>query len=789
MNIQTMKTNHNLVKNFKGRKRFWVPTALLLLLSLFATSFGGLTVDPVVAEAESSNLNWNIYTVDAPKYFENMTDRSLVYDSGGRPHVVYGGDHLYYAWYDGSTWVKLTIDTNSQVGEYASIALDNDNNPRIAYYDSANRSLKFAYRLNNVWYTLTLDTPPESVVVPENLELVPDPVNAQELFSQDPNEADELESKPEENTTGDAGKYTSIAIGTDNRVHISYYYNDGVFGNLKYATWDGVTWSFQLADYNNTPSVEYDTGLWTSIAVKSNNLPCISYMDEKYDDLKYACSNGAGGWSVTNISEETGRKNNLEGVFTSLVFDINNNPNISFLDFSVSGNYRLRHAYFKQSAWNSIAVDNGAGIGYDTSIAFKPDNTLLISYYDAGNLRLKYAVNDGDGWDVGAFNDGFNVGRFTSAAYDPSNRAGITFFSPDNGGFYYRHWNGSAWEASLIDESGRVGISTSLDISSGGFPHMSYFNDVGDDLKYATNMGNLFYTRELVTSGGTGEYSSIQLDSLARANVAYYDRTSGDLRFMRWNGAWSTPVDIDGSDNANVGQHVSMKIDNIGTFRLSYYDATNGDLRYAWGDGTNWNYTVLDQAGDVGKYSSIALDSANKPYIAYYDATNMDLKLAYLSPTNVWLYETLDSGGDVGMYASIAVSPTQQLQITYYDATNGDLKFAYKTGNVWNFQVIDSAGDVGKFSSLAVDSVIFNSHVSYYDETNDDLKYAVRSGNIWFPEVVDSAGDVGEYSSLALTPSGGVGISYHDTNNGDLKFAASYTLPSLTLTYLPLVKK
>lgn len=783
----TQKNNQNLVDHFK---RGWASRLLplVLLLSLFATSPGGLTSAPAQAASEAGDLAWTIYSVDAPKYFENMTDRSLVYDSNGRPHVAYGGDHLYYAWYDGSTWVKLTIDNNAQVGEHASIALDNDNNPRIAYYDSANRSLKFAYRLNNIWYTLTLDTPPESVVVPENLETVLDPVNAQELFSRDPNELDLFETEPEA-ASGDAGRYTSIAIGTDNRVHISYYYNDGVFGNLKYATWDGVTWSFQLADYNTTPSVEYDTGLWTSIAVKSNNLPCISYMDEKYDDLKYACSNGAGGWSVTNISEETGRKGNLEGVFTSLAFSSNNIPNISFLDFTTGGNYRLRHAYTKQNAWISDAVDNGAGIGYDTSIAFKPDNTLLISYYDANNLRLKYAVNDGGGWDVGAFNDGFNVGRFTSAAYDPSNRAGITFFSPDNGGYYYRHWNGSAWEASLIDESGRVGISTSLDISNGGFPHMSYFNDVGDDLKYATSMGNLFYTRELVTSGGTGEYSSIQLDSLARANVAYYDRTANDLRFIRWNGAWSTPLDIDGSDNVNVGQFVSMKIDNIGTFRLSYYDATNGDLRYAWGDGTNWNYTVLDQAGDVGKYSSIALDSGNRPTIAYYDATNKDLKIAYLSPTNVWLYETLDSVGDVGMYASIAISLANQVQITYYDATNGDLKFAYKTGNVWNFQVIDSDGDVGKFSSLAVDSVNLYSHVAYYDETNDDLKYAVRIGNSWFPEVVDSAGDVGEYASLALTPSGGVGISYFDTHLGDLKFAASYTLPSLTLTYLPLLRK
>ena len=33
-----------------------------------------------------------------------MTDRSLALDSSDLPHIAYWKNHLYYTWYDGSTW-------------------------------------------------------------------------------------------------------------------------------------------------------------------------------------------------------------------------------------------------------------------------------------------------------------------------------------------------------------------------------------------------------------------------------------------------------------------------------------------------------------------------------------------------------------------------------------------------------------------------------------------------------------------------------------------------------------
>ena len=780
-----------LVKPNRWRVGVTPVIALLIAFSLLAATIQGVTAGRLISSPESVDASWKLYQVDAPKYFLNMTDRSLHYDSAGKPHVVYGGEHLYYAWFDGSTWHKTTVDSSPDVGQYASLAFDTSNRPRIAYYDSANLALKFAYIMNNVWYVQTLESPPVVLSSSPAEDDFVDPVNAQMLFDP-PSRNDALQegnsgidAVENVDSLGNVGKYTSIAIGSDNVVHISYYKSDGTNSELWYATWDGVTWGFEKVDRD--PGGESDVGLWTSIAVDGSNLPSISYMSEKYDDLKYA-KHTASGWKTTNVSEELGRKDDLEGVFTSLVMDSSGRPHISYLDFSVAGNYKLRYATAStQGVWSSTGVDHGNKIGYDTSIAINnTSSTLIISYYDGGNGHLKFATTSGSGWSVNGFADSFDVGRYTSTAYDLNNNAGITFYSPANGGFYYRHWNGSAWEASLIDESGNVGISTSLDISNGGFPHISYGNAVGSTLKHATSVGELWSTGVVVSANSVGEYSSLKLDSSARPHIAFYDRTNGDLKYTYWSGGWYHS-EVDTAD-ADVGQYVSLVIDNIGRAHISYYDSSNGDLKYAYWYGSAWAIRTLDQAGDVGKFTSIVVDSANRPYIAYYDASNMNLKFAYLSPTDVWLYEVVDSTGDVGMYASLAMSLTGQPQVSYYDASNKDLKFAYKTGSTWQPQLVDTAGDVGAYSSLAVDNSLI-SHVSYYDATNGDLKYAARLGGNWFPEVVDSAGDVGMYSSIAVTVSGEPGISYYDKTNADLKFAGSYTLPTLETLFLPMLIK
>src|SRR3990170_2826158 len=97
--------------------------------------------------------DWQIECVDCPK---NFGTSSIAIDSFNRPHITYGGDHLYYAYHDGTQWQYETVDNSPGVGQYASIAIDSSNKVHIGYYGADN--LKYATNASGVWVTSTIDS-------------------------------------------------------------------------------------------------------------------------------------------------------------------------------------------------------------------------------------------------------------------------------------------------------------------------------------------------------------------------------------------------------------------------------------------------------------------------------------------------------------------------------------------------------------------------------------------------------------------------------------------------------
>jgi hypothetical protein len=74
----------------------------LALCLLIIVPPGAGPVQEAPAAAPSSFL-WYVVSVDAPCTFSDMGPRSLGLDTAGRPHIAYGEQHLYHAWYDGTT--------------------------------------------------------------------------------------------------------------------------------------------------------------------------------------------------------------------------------------------------------------------------------------------------------------------------------------------------------------------------------------------------------------------------------------------------------------------------------------------------------------------------------------------------------------------------------------------------------------------------------------------------------------------------------------------------------------
>ena len=197
--------------------------------------------------------------VDCPKYLSRMTDRSLRLDAGGHPHIAYGGDHLYYARHDGTTWTYEVVDDSPGVGFDAALALDENGYPHISYHDSSSSALKYAYRDASGWHIEAVDS----------------------------------------SSQGDAGYESSLALDGQGYAHISYNFTDYASeeGDLRYAFQDASGWHIETVDSLG------DTGLDTSLALDGNGYPHISYDDWGEWSVKYAYQD-ASGWHVGTVDND-----------------------------------------------------------------------------------------------------------------------------------------------------------------------------------------------------------------------------------------------------------------------------------------------------------------------------------------------------------------------------------------------------------------------------------------------------------------------------------------------------
>ena len=157
---------------------------------------------------------------------------------------------------------------------FNSIAIDANDGVHISYYDDTNYDLKYA-------------TCSSSCTTASNWD------------------------KVAIDTTGYVGSHTSIAIDSNDGVHISYWASTPA---LKYATC-----SSSCTTASNWDKVAIDTtgdvGRFNSIAIDSNDGVHISYHDYTNYDLKYAtCSSGC--TTASNWNNETVHSIGETGYYT-----------------------------------------------------------------------------------------------------------------------------------------------------------------------------------------------------------------------------------------------------------------------------------------------------------------------------------------------------------------------------------------------------------------------------------------------------------------------------------------
>ncbi len=382
----------------KPKQFLSVSVALLALLSLWPAASLAQSPDllPVpssspptcpsgTSEADvltaSSDWTWQIEVVDATGDMGRYA--SLALDTNNRPRIAYyasDNGNLKYAAYDGTAWQIEVVDATGDVGRYASLALEWVGLPHIAYYDATNVALKHAYK-GATWTTEQVSTSP-----------------------------------------GD-GQYSSLALNASGLPRIAFYNFPG--GNLRHAYFDGLFWQAETVDTGG------DVGRYASLALNAvNGFSSIAYYDATGKNLKYAANNGAAWWPMTvDVAGDVGQ-------------------------------------------YASLALD-GSGVPY-------------IAYYDATNGDLKVAYNSGMVWITETVDVAGDVGQYASLELDGSGFPHIAYYDATSATLKYTHFDGTTWQIETVDTAGDVGQYASLSLDAQGFPHIAYYDATSGDLKYAS---------------------------------------------------------------------------------------------------------------------------------------------------------------------------------------------------------------------------------------------------------------------------------------------------------------
>jgi hypothetical protein len=333
--------------------------------------------------------------------------------------------------------------------------------------------------------------------------------------------------------TIDKGGDNSMAVDSNNHVHISYAYSDETNTYIKYATNASGYWVTSTID-TGTVAAGDDLG-FTSIAVDSNNHAHISYYrgTGTNHDVMYA-TNASGNWVASTIDSI----GNLVWPITSMAVDSKNHVHICYYDESLSA---LKYATNASGNWVVSTIDTAAYVSlYGASIAVDSNNNVHIGYPDITNKALKYAANASGDWVTSTIDTGDL--EFASIAVDSNNNVHIGYSDITNKALKYATNTSGDWVTSTIDSTDE-GFYDSIAIDSNNNVHISYYSrtfnrtnqTINDAVKYATNasgdwitsiidnLGDLILPRTSIAVDANNDVYIIYLDS---SNTIKYAGTS-----------------------------------------------------------------------------------------------------------------------------------------------------------------------------------------------------------------------------------------------------------------------
>ncbi|MBQ70251.1 MAG: hypothetical protein CMA65_02015, partial [Euryarchaeota archaeon] len=466
-------------------------------------------------------------------------------------------------------------------------------------------------------------------------------------------------------TSGDSGNYNSIAIDSNDKVHVAFYRDDNA--NIYHSTNASGSWVTSSIDTNN------NVGKYCSIAIDSNDGLHVSYQYNTGNTLKYAYkAAGSSTWSKTTVD-------NTGGKFTSIAIDSNDNPHIVYRDGGGNGG-DLAYAKKTSGSWSVSSPVYSVSDVAATSIAIDSNDDVHIAYYDGASNKkdMYHLAKPGSSWvrtfieDIGTNTGGTSV----SIAIDPTtDEPGVSYFHMGNTDLKYRSYSGSSWSAATtVTPSGDYGRFTSLAYDSLGNVHISHELNGADDLYYTSDKTGSWVTTAIDTTNSAGTYTAIAVDGNDDLHIAYRYNTGTGLYVATVQG--HNTGSISRSDIAGATCSISPSLPNGLT--LNQGTCTISGTPTSDGSNTTYNLTATSSTG-VSKSGEFKIwVTYIAPSIAYSGSPftfNKDVAISSITPTNTgdtafWsVSPSLPSGLSLSSTGVISGTPTVQVSAATYTIT------------------------------------------------------------------------------------------------------------------------
>ena len=516
-------------------------------------------------------LLWQSEYIEESNDFESLTNRGLAIDPTGNIHMAYGGMHLTYAWYDGSTWHYETV--SEAEASYVALALEPvlPYRPYISYMTDA--SLHVAHRTASGWVIEVVDSEPTLTL----------------------------------------GYYTSIALEpvAPYTPHVSY--RDVSYGTLKHAWRTSSGWQTEVVDP--------DDAFFTSIAIAPVAPYTLHVSYAAYfapHELRHAWWTPAAGWTIETVDTHINA-----GEYSSIAVEPvpPYAPRISYYGGYYESAYSPTFAWKTGDTWETEVIQHDAGSYTSLVIVPVPPYTPTVAIFDWNQIHLAERTPAGL-WRIDSFPAHWttamvSLALWPTAPYTPH----ISYYVGGVDGSecirdMVHAWRvDSGWSTEVVDDGIEVGDSPALVIAPTApyTPYVAYGRSCAVDtsrngLVYGWRTPAGQWISETVDSNGqVGSWHGADLviaSTLPYTPYIAYEMSDvygeSQLRYAKRSGtSWITEV-----VTTTIGRGPSVVLEPLPPFtpHIVFWDANFSRLYHSWLSDTVWvsEATLSEAVNDYG---------------------------------------------------------------------------------------------------------------------------------------------------------------------------------------------